>query len=229
MTHLRAPVECRNEPAADSECRPVSTRRPGLEWLGGGDADGRSRPASLGRAVRGERPAAAEFGCAARCFRAPRGRVPGRRAGAGPGLRAGDLGGVVGVARAARAGPGRLAGGDRPGAGPGPARRGGRAVPLRRRRSRPRAAGRATRRRHRLLQVPRPPPRPGHRRTAGAGRLLAIAVLSEVGAGPGPFRPAPGELTAAFADLEPIAAGEADGQAWLLARACQSEPMVERR
>ncbi len=61
------------------------------------------------------------------------------------------------------------------------------------------------------------------------GGLLAIAVLSEVGAGPGPFRAAPGELTAAFADLEPIAAGEADGQAWLLARACQSEPMVERR
>lgn len=51
------------------------------------------------------------------------------------------------------------------------------------------------------------------------GGLLAIAVLSEVGATPGPFRAAPGELTAAFAQLEPVAAGEGGGQAWLLARA----------
>lgn len=48
--------------------------------------------------------------------------------------------------------------------------------------------------------------------------LLAIAVLSEVGAAPGPFRAAPGELTAAFAELTPVAAGEGEGQAWLLAR-----------
>jgi 2-polyprenyl-3-methyl-5-hydroxy-6-metoxy-1,4-benzoquinol methylase len=50
------------------------------------------------------------------------------------------------------------------------------------------------------------------------GGLLAIAVLSEVDASPGPFRAAAGELPAAFADLNPIAAGEANGCAWLLAQ-----------
>ena len=49
--------------------------------------------------------------------------------------------------------------------------------------------------------------------------LLAIAVLSEVGAAPGPFRAAAGELPAAFAELESVAAGEGQGYAWLLARA----------
>ncbi|MCV7002813.1 hypothetical protein H7J34_21825, partial [Mycolicibacterium alvei] len=67
---------------------------------------------------------------------------------------------------------------------------------------------------------------------------LAICVLSEVGAQPGRFRAAAGELEAAFAGLEALAAGECDGeleaafaglealaagecdgQAWLLARA----------
>ncbi|MCV7413392.1 SAM-dependent methyltransferase [Mycobacterium florentinum] len=51
------------------------------------------------------------------------------------------------------------------------------------------------------------------------GGLLATAALSEVGAEPGPFRAAPGELTVAFGDLDVIAAGEGQGQAWLLARA----------
>lgn len=51
------------------------------------------------------------------------------------------------------------------------------------------------------------------------GGLLAICVLSEVGAQPGRFRAAAGELEAAFAGLEALAAGECDGQAWLLARA----------
>lgn len=51
------------------------------------------------------------------------------------------------------------------------------------------------------------------------GGLLAIAVLSEVGASPGPFRAVAGELPVAFADLSVIAAGEGDGDAWLLARA----------
>ncbi|MGO9153809.1 class I SAM-dependent methyltransferase [Mycobacterium sp.] len=51
------------------------------------------------------------------------------------------------------------------------------------------------------------------------GGLLAIAVLSEVDASPGPFRAAAGELPAAFADLNLVAAGEANGYAWLLARA----------
>lgn len=50
------------------------------------------------------------------------------------------------------------------------------------------------------------------------GGVLAISVLSEVGAEPGPYRAAAGELTAAFAGLDVIAAGEGAGQAWLLAR-----------
>ncbi|KUI44914.1 SAM-dependent methyltransferase [Mycobacterium sp. IS-1590] len=50
------------------------------------------------------------------------------------------------------------------------------------------------------------------------GGLLAISALSVVGAGAGRFRVQPGELTAAFAQLEVIAAGEGDGEAWLLAR-----------
>ena len=36
---------------------------------------------------------------------------------------------------------------------------------------------------------------------------------------PGPFRGAAGELSAAFAGLDVIAAGEGQGEAWLLARA----------
>jgi 2-polyprenyl-3-methyl-5-hydroxy-6-metoxy-1,4-benzoquinol methylase len=51
------------------------------------------------------------------------------------------------------------------------------------------------------------------------GGLLAIAVLSEVGAEPGPFRASPGELPAAFAGLNLVAEGEGEGFAWLLARA----------
>ncbi|WP_431237405.1 class I SAM-dependent methyltransferase [Mycolicibacterium aichiense] len=51
-----------------------------------------------------------------------------------------------------------------------------------------------------------------------AGGLLAISVLSEVGAEPGPFRARTGELREAFAGLQTLAAGEGDGQAWLLAR-----------
>ena len=50
------------------------------------------------------------------------------------------------------------------------------------------------------------------------GGLLAMAVLSEVGAGPGPFRAAPGELRAAFAGLEVLAEGEGHGEAMLVAR-----------
>ena len=57
------------------------------------------------------------------------------------------------------------------------------------------------------------------------GGLLAISVLSAVGAAPGPFRAEPGELRAAFADLTVIAAGEGDGEAWLLARRA---PLVDR-
>lgn len=51
------------------------------------------------------------------------------------------------------------------------------------------------------------------------GGLLAVVALSEVDAGPGPFRVAPGELPAAFAELDVIASGEGHGEAWLLARA----------
>ena len=50
------------------------------------------------------------------------------------------------------------------------------------------------------------------------GGLLAIVTLSEVGASPGRFRAKPGELETAFAKLEKICSGEADGRAWLLAR-----------
>ena len=55
------------------------------------------------------------------------------------------------------------------------------------------------------------------------GGVLAICVLSEVGAAPGRFRAAAGELTTAFHRLQPIAADEAAGQAWLLARAPESD------
>jgi 2-polyprenyl-3-methyl-5-hydroxy-6-metoxy-1,4-benzoquinol methylase len=51
-----------------------------------------------------------------------------------------------------------------------------------------------------------------------AGGLLAAAVLSEVGAQPGPFRAGPGELKAAFAQLSVVGCGEGEGRAWLLAR-----------
>jgi SAM-dependent methyltransferase len=51
------------------------------------------------------------------------------------------------------------------------------------------------------------------------GGLLAIAVLSEVDATPGPFRAAAGELPAVFAELDVIGTGEGQGYAWLLARA----------
>jgi 2-polyprenyl-3-methyl-5-hydroxy-6-metoxy-1,4-benzoquinol methylase len=50
------------------------------------------------------------------------------------------------------------------------------------------------------------------------GGLLAMAVLSEVDQGPGPFRAAPGELRSAFGALSILADGEAGGTAWLLAR-----------
>lgn len=50
------------------------------------------------------------------------------------------------------------------------------------------------------------------------GGLLAIAVLSEVGAEPGRFRARPGALTDAFGELEILESGEGDGRAWLLAR-----------
>ena len=59
--------------------------------------------------------------------------------------------------------------------------------------------------------------RPIIERLKGGG-LLAIAVLSEVGSEPGPFRAGAGELKRAFSELSVIAEGEGDGRAWLLAR-----------
>jgi SAM-dependent methyltransferase len=50
------------------------------------------------------------------------------------------------------------------------------------------------------------------------GGTVAIAVLSEVGVGPGPFRARQGELVEAFDAIEVLAAGEVDGLAWLVAR-----------
>lgn len=49
------------------------------------------------------------------------------------------------------------------------------------------------------------------------GGLLAVTALSEVGATPGRFRVAAGELPRAFAALDLLDAGEAAGEAWLLA------------
>jgi SAM-dependent methyltransferase len=51
------------------------------------------------------------------------------------------------------------------------------------------------------------------------GGLLAIAAVSIVDVGPGPFRVGPGELPEAFASLDVLAQSEGAGQAWLLARA----------
>ena len=50
------------------------------------------------------------------------------------------------------------------------------------------------------------------------GGMLAVAVLSEVGAGPGEFRARSGELRDAFGRLEIVDEGEGDGIAWILAR-----------
>lgn len=50
------------------------------------------------------------------------------------------------------------------------------------------------------------------------GGLLVITVLSEVGDTGGSFRAAPGELTAAFGDLEHLVDVEGDGEATLVAR-----------
>jgi len=50
------------------------------------------------------------------------------------------------------------------------------------------------------------------------GGLLAVAVLSEVGARPGRFRARPGELREAFGHLEVLDEGEADGMARILVR-----------
>ena len=51
------------------------------------------------------------------------------------------------------------------------------------------------------------------------GGLLAVAALSEVGAGPGNHRVPPGELVDAFATaVDVVEAGEAAGVAWLIGR-----------
>ena len=50
------------------------------------------------------------------------------------------------------------------------------------------------------------------------GGLLAITALSDVGGKAGPFRVGAGELERAFAALDVLTAGAADGEAWLLAR-----------
>ncbi|MHA7650992.1 class I SAM-dependent methyltransferase [Mycobacterium sp. ML4] len=50
------------------------------------------------------------------------------------------------------------------------------------------------------------------------GGILAICTLSEVGAEPGPFRAARGELPSVFGELDQLTAGEGGGYAWLVAR-----------
>lgn len=52
----------------------------------------------------------------------------------------------------------------------------------------------------------------------GPGGMLLLASLSEVGAGPGPYRAGPGELAAAFSHLEPIVHTEEDGIATYIGR-----------
>ena len=54
--------------------------------------------------------------------------------------------------------------------------------------------------------------------TANSSTALASSALSRVGGAAGRFRAEPGELRAAFAELELIAAGEGRGHAWLLGR-----------
>ncbi len=51
-----------------------------------------------------------------------------------------------------------------------------------------------------------------------AGGVLAISVLSKCDAAPGRYRAAPGELLAAFGDLQVLASREGRGIAWLIAR-----------
>jgi hypothetical protein len=48
---------------------------------------------------------------------------------------------------------------------------------------------------------------------------LAIAALSEVDHGPGPYRAITGALLEAFNPLNVLATDESAGRAWLLARA----------
>jgi SAM-dependent methyltransferase len=56
------------------------------------------------------------------------------------------------------------------------------------------------------------------------GGFLAVAALSTVDVGPGPFRAGPEELPAAFASLDVLAHAEGGGQAWLLARRISAGP-----
>lgn len=60
---------------------------------------------------------------------------------------------------------------------------------------------------------------PALRAATAPGGLLVLTVLSQVGDAGGRFRAAPGELTAAFGDLEVLVHHEGGGEAHLLARA----------
>lgn len=55
-------------------------------------------------------------------------------------------------------------------------------------------------------------------RRLGPGGLLAVTVLSEVGARPGPWRAVAGELLASFTDLDVLTHREGDGEAGIVAR-----------
>lgn len=57
------------------------------------------------------------------------------------------------------------------------------------------------------------------------GGVLAITVLSEVGASPGPFRARPGELLERFSTLELLHHREGEGSATLVGRAAGPQPV----
>jgi len=59
---------------------------------------------------------------------------------------------------------------------------------------------------------------PALRAALAPGGLLVITVLSEVDEGPGAWRAVPGELRAAFGDLDVLVHREANGEASLVAR-----------
>jgi hypothetical protein len=112
-----------------------------------------------------------------------------------------------------------LAGGGARRAGTSHAKRRQRPLSLRCRRPRRRSPGRTSRRCRPLSSFSGHSSRSSHHRPSRPGGLLAIAALSEVDHGPGPYRAITGALLEAFNPLNVLATDESAGRAWLLARA----------